>query len=235
MRSIWPAPRRCPFACSTWPFRARQPKARRVAGAITSLGPSYIKLGQFLATRADLIGPDLASDLRHLQDKLPPFSMAEARKTIEEQLGGKLEDHFAEFGPPIAAASIAQVHKAVVIDNGVRRDVAVKVLRPGIEKQFKHDLDSYFFAARQIERFHPPTRRLRPVAVVETLAHSVQIEMDMRLEAAAISEMADNIVEGPDAGIGRLPRADGRLETHGPPRPDAGMDRRHSRSPTTQH
>ena len=147
-----------PVRILTWPFRARQPKARRVAGAITSLGPSYIKLGQFLATRADLIGPDLAGDLRHLQDRLPPFSMAEARKTIEEQLGGKLEDHFAEFGPPVAAASIAQVHKAVVIDNGVRRNVAVKVLRPGIEKQFKHDLDSYFIAARQIERFHPPGR-----------------------------------------------------------------------------
>jgi ubiquinone biosynthesis protein len=199
-----------PIRVLTWPFRARQPKARRVAGAITSLGPSYIKLGQFLATRADLIGPDLASDLRHLQDKLPPFSMAEARKAIEEQLGSRLEDHFAAFGPPIAAASIAQVHKAVVIDNGVRRDVAVKVLRPGIERQFKHDLDSYFFAARQIERFHPPTRRLRPVAVVETLAHSVQIEMDMRLEAAAISEMADNIVKDqtPELGGFRVPTVD---------------------------
>ena len=162
-----------PIRALMWPFRARQPKASRVAGALTSLGPSYIKLGQFLATRADVIGPELASDLRHLQDKLPPFSMAEARQAIEEQLGGRLEDHFAEFGPPVAAASIAQVHKAVVVEGGVRRDVAVKVLRPGIEKQFRRDLDSYFFAARQIERFHPPTRRLRPVAVVETLAHSV--------------------------------------------------------------
>jgi ubiquinone biosynthesis protein len=199
-----------PIRILTWPFRASRPKARRVANALTSLGPSYIKLGQFLATRADLIGPDLAGDLRHLQDRLPPFSMAEARKTIEEQLGGRLEDHFVEFGPPIAAASIAQVHKAVVIDNGVRRDVAVKVLRPGIEKQFKRDLDSYFFAARQIERFHPPTRRLRPVAVVETLAHSVQIEMDMRLEAAAISEMADNIVKDqtPELGGFRVPTVD---------------------------
>jgi ubiquinone biosynthesis protein len=201
-----------PIRALTWPFRAHRPKASRVAAAFGSLGPSYIKLGQFLATRADLIGPELASDLRHLQDKLPPFSMAEARRAIEEALGGKLEDHFAEFGPPVAAASIAQVHKAVVIDNGVRREVAVKVLRPGIEKEFKRDLDSYFFAARQIERFLPPTRRLRPVAVVETLAHSVQIEMDMRLEAAAISEMADNIASDttPELGGFRVPTVDWR-------------------------
>jgi ubiquinone biosynthesis protein len=201
-----------PIRALTWPFRAREPKERRVAGALTSLGPSYIKLGQFLATRADLVGPELARDLKHLQDKLPPFSMKEARRAIEEQLGGRLEDHFAEFGPPVAAASIAQVHKAAVVDDGVRREVAVKILRPGIEKRFKRDLDSYFFAARQIERFHPPSRRLRPVAVVGTLAHSVQIEMDMRLEAAAISEMADNIARdtAPELGGFRVPGVDWR-------------------------
>jgi ubiquinone biosynthesis protein len=77
-----------PVRILTWPFRAGRPKAARVAGALTSLGPSYIKLGQFLATRADLIGPELAGDLRHLQDRLPPFSMAEARNAIEDQLGG---------------------------------------------------------------------------------------------------------------------------------------------------
>src|SRR5436190_1117627 len=141
-------------------------------------------------------------------DKLPPFSMREARKAVEEALGGRLEDHFAEFGPPVATASIAQVHKAVAIDTGTRRAVAVKILRPGIERRFRRDLDSYFFAARQIERFRPPTRRLRPIAVVETLARSVAIEMDMRLEAAAISEMADNI-----AGDQALP--DGRFRVPG--------------------
>ena len=112
----------------------------------------------------------------------------------------------------MAAASIAQVHKAVTFDDGVRREVAVKVLRPDIERKFRRDLASYFFAARQIERFHAPSRRLRPVAVVATLAHSVEIEMDMRLEAAAISEMADNI-EGdrllPD-GAFRVPAVDWR-------------------------
>jgi ubiquinone biosynthesis protein len=201
-----------PVRALTWPFRAARPKGARVAAALANLGPSYIKLGQFLATRADLIGPKLADDLRHLQDRLPPFSMKEARRTIEVELGGRLEDHFAELGPPVAAASIAQVHKAVVVENGAPREVAVKILRPGIERRFQQDLDSYFFAARQIERFHPPTRRLRPVAVVETLARSVEIEMDMRLEAAAISEMADNIARDatPELGSFRVPAVDWR-------------------------
>ena len=201
-----------PIRALTSPFRAARPKASRVAQALASLGPSYIKLGQFLATRADLIGPRLAQDLRSLQDRLPPFSMKEARRAVEEALGGRLEDHFAEFGTPVAAASIAQVHKAVVMENGVPREVAVKILRPGIERRFQRDLDSYFFAARQIERFHPPTRRLRPVAVVETLARSVEIEMDMRLEAAAISEMADNIARDttPELGSFRVPAVDWR-------------------------
>ena len=145
-----------------------------------------------------ILGPDLSNDLSHLQDRLPPFSMAEARAAIEEALGGKLEDHYAEFGPPVAAASIAQVHKAVVIEGGERRTVAVKVLRPGVEKRFKRDLDSYAFAAGLIERFHEPSRRLRPLAVVDNLARTTELEMDLRLEAAAMSEMAENIADQPD-------------------------------------
>src|SRR5262249_20011186 len=195
-----------PIRALTWPFHLRQPKERRVAGALTSLGPSYIKLGQFLATRPDLIGKELAHDLGHLQDKLPPFSMAAARAAVEQALGGRLEDHFAEFGPPVAAASIAQVHKAVAIDaDGRRRAVAVKILRPGIEKRIQKDLDSYKFAARQIERFVEPARRLKPVAVVETLERTTELEMDLRLEAAAISEMDTNI--GGDKGF-RVPAVD---------------------------
>ncbi len=182
-----------PVRAVTWPFRAGQAPETRVARGLTRLGPSYVKLGQFLATRGDLLGPELTADLRHLQDRLPPFSMAEARVAIEESLGGKLEDHFAEFGPPVAAASIAQVHKAVTIENGVRRTVAVKILRPGVEKRFRRDLESYRFAAALIERFYPPAARLRPTAVVENLARTTDLEMDLRLEAAAISEMADNI------------------------------------------
>ena len=189
------------------PFQWGRPRDKRISAALAALGPSYIKLGQFLATRGDIIGPDLQGDLAQLQDRMPPFSMTEARAAIEAALGGKLEDHFVEFGPPVAAASIAQVHKAVVIDSGERRTVAVKILRPGIEKRFKRDLDSYFFAAHLVERWHEPARRLRPVAVVENLARTTELEMDLRLEAAAMSEMAENL--NPDAGF-RVPRVDWR-------------------------
>jgi ubiquinone biosynthesis protein len=189
------------------PFRAHEPPETRVAAALTSLGPSYIKLGQFLATRPDVIGPELAKDLSQLQDNLPPFAMAQSRLSVAQALGGRVEDHFAEFGPAVAAASIAQVHKAVVIDEEGRREVAVKILRPGIERRFRRDLDSYYFAARQIERFHPPSRRLKPVAVVDTLRRTTDIEMDLRLEAAAISEMAENIEGDQDF---RVPDVDWR-------------------------
>jgi ubiquinone biosynthesis protein len=165
----------------------------RLSEALTSLGPSYIKLGQFLATRDDIIGRELARDLSTLQDRLPPFSQAEAKAAVEEALGQPIGKLFAEFGPPVAAASIAQVHKVKVTrPDGALEPVAVKVLRPGIEHRFQKDLDSYFFAARLIERLHAPLRRLRPIAVVDTLAKSVAIEMDLRMEAAAISEMAEN-------------------------------------------
>lgn len=194
-----------PVRVLAWPFRAGESKEARVSAALTRLGPSYVKLGQFLATRADVIGPELARDLSSLQDRMAPFSQAEARAAIEAALGGRVEDHFVEFGPPVAAASIAQVHKAVVLKNGERCEVAVKVLRPNVERRFKRDLDSYFFAARMIERFHAPTRRLKPVAVVETLARTTEIEMDLRLEAAAISEMAENIKR--DTGF-RVPTVD---------------------------
>lgn len=198
-----------PISWVSAPFRIGQPKAKRLGAALGRLGPSYVKLGQFLATRADVIGPQLAADLAHLQDRMAPFPMAIAQATIERELGGKLADHFAEFGPPVAAASIAQVHKAVVIENGVRRDVAVKVLRPNVERRFQRDLDSYAFAARRIERWYPPARRLKPRAVVENLARTTELEMDLRLEAAAISEMGDNIAKAGDTGF-RVPTVDWR-------------------------
>jgi ubiquinone biosynthesis protein len=196
-----------PIQIITAPFRRDVPRAARVASALSELGPSYMKLGQFLATRADVIGTELSADLRHLQDKAEPFSMDEARIAVERALGGKLEDHFVEFGPPVAAASIAQVHKAYVLEGGVKKPVAVKILRPNIEKRFYRDLDSYYFAARLIERFYPPARRLKPVAVVDNLKHTTDLEMDLRLEASAISEMAGNIKD--DEGF-RVPNVDWR-------------------------
>ncbi|MDX2158532.1 MAG: 2-polyprenylphenol 6-hydroxylase [Hyphomicrobiaceae bacterium] len=202
-----------PVRLLTWPLRARVPKERRTATALASLGPSYIKLGQFLATRADLIGPELAADLRHLQDRLAPFPMAQARRAIEEALGGRLEDHFLEVGPPVAAASIAQVHKARVRDaDGTERWVAVKILRPGVERRFRQDLDSYYLAARVIERVHAPSRRLKPMAVVDTLKATTELEMDLRLEAAAMSELAENIRADTslESGNFRVPAVDWR-------------------------
>ncbi|MFM1816108.1 MAG: hypothetical protein RLZ98_2803 [Pseudomonadota bacterium] len=200
-----------PLRLLSAPFRTKE--QRGLANALVALGPSYIKLGQFLATRADLIGQDLSAELSGLQDKLPPFPMAEARKAVEESLGGRLEDHFIAFGPPVAAASIAQVHKARIRrDDGTEQDVAVKILRPGVERRFRRDLDSYYYAATLIERFHPPSRRLRPVAVVDTLKRTTDIEMDLRLEAAAISEMADNIKDDTRPGEPRfrVPEVDWR-------------------------
>lgn len=177
--------------------RAEGSEGDRLAAALTELGPSYIKLGQFLATRPDVIDPALARDLAKLQDKLPPFPTGEARAIIAEEFGKAPDALFDDMGEAIAAASIAQVHKARVAGPGVgaagdgARDVAVKVLRPGIEARFAADLDAFFWVARLIDRAVPSARRLRPVEVVQTLADSVLLEMDLRLEAAAISEMAE--------------------------------------------
>jgi ubiquinone biosynthesis protein len=178
----------------------------KLSDALTSLGPSYIKLGQFLATRDDIIGRELARDLSTLQDRLPPFSQEKAKAAVEDAQGAPIGTLYAAFGPVVAAASIAQVHKAKVrLADGSLKDVAVKVLRPGIEQRFQKDLDSYFFAARMIERMHAPSRRLRPIAVVDTLAKSVAIEMDLRMEAAAISEMTENTRADPGF---RIPQVD---------------------------
>lgn len=170
----------------------------RLSDALNRLGPSYVKLGQFLATRADVVGKEAARDLAALQDRLAPFNHDDARTAVAEQLGQPVEDMFLEFGEAVAAASIAQVHPAVICDHdGVERKVAVKVLRPGVQRRFQRDLASYYLVARLAERFHPPSRRLRPVAIVDTLAQSVAMEMDFRLEAAGLSEMAENTAEDP--------------------------------------
>jgi ubiquinone biosynthesis protein len=166
--------------------------ANRLAAALTRLGPTYVKLGQFLATRPDVVGVVLARDLESLQDRMAPFPQAEAVRTVEVALGRPLADSFASFGPPVAAASIAQVHRAEVVVEGARQAVAVKVLRPGIEHRCKVDLQAFAFVARHAENLSAEARRLRLNEVVETLRRSVTIEMDLRLEAAALSEMAEN-------------------------------------------
>ncbi len=182
-------------------------KGERLTRAVRALGPSYIKLGQFLATRPDVVGPHLATALGSLRDRLPPFPLEKAKKEVEAAFDKPWRDVYQDFGPAMGAASIAQVHKALVESNGATRAVAVKILRPGIEKRFERDLESFYFAASAVERISPKTRRLHPVAAVETLAQSVLLEMDLRLEAAAISEMAENIAKWGDLEF-RVPRVD---------------------------
>ncbi|WP_319497142.1 2-polyprenylphenol 6-hydroxylase [uncultured Cohaesibacter sp.] len=168
-------------------------KGERLSAALNRLGPSYVKMGQFLATRPDLVGPELAEALTTLQDRVPAFSMQEARKAVKDALGKPVEELFESFSEPIAAASIAQVHRATFIDaSGERQDVAVKILRPNVAQRFQDDLAGFYLAARLIEAVHVPSRRLKPVGVVDTLAQSIRLEMDFRLEAAAMSEMAEN-------------------------------------------
>ena len=173
--------------------------------AIDRLGPSYVKLGQFLSTRPDIVGGKVALELERLQDRVAPMSRETAIAIIEASFGTKIELQFESFGEPVAAASIAQVHRAEVKTAEGVRLVAVKVLRAGTERRFARDLSDMAFAARFAESLAPEFRRLRLAQVVETLARSVRMEMDFRLEAAAASEFVENSRDDPDV---RAPTVD---------------------------
>src|SRR5580693_3409887 len=166
--------------------------------AIDRLGPSYVKLGQFLSTRPDIVGGKVAIELEQLQDRVAPMSREMAVAIVEASFGMKIESLFESFGEPVAAASIAQVHRAEVQTDEGLRPVAVKVLRAGTERRFARDLSDMAFAARFAESLAPEFRRLRLAQVVETLARSVRMEMDFRLEAAAASEFVENSMEDAD-------------------------------------
>lgn len=163
-----------------------------LARAMARLGPSYVKLGQVLAARPDIVGARTSRNLESLQDRMAPFSRAEAVAIVEAAFGQKIESLFVAFGEPVAAASIAQVHRARVRDERGERDVAVKILRPGVEARFRRDLADMMHAAALAERQSAEARRLRLVEVVETVARSVRLEMDFRLEAAAAAEFSAN-------------------------------------------
>ncbi|AUM74920.1 2-polyprenylphenol 6-hydroxylase [Paracoccus jeotgali] len=177
-----------------WPFRwlgyAGDPALPPVTRAITALGPAYIKFGQIMSTRPDVVGADLAQQLSYLQDKLPPFPTDIARQMIEADFGAPLDTLFSEFSAPVAAASIAQVHRARRADTGA--EVAVKVLRPNIVTAFSRDIDAFHFGADLIEALSPSTRRLRPKDVVSHFEGVVNGELDLRLEAASASLFAEN-------------------------------------------
>ncbi len=227
---------------------------QKLARALTELGPTFIKLGQFLSTRADLLGEQIAADLSELQDRLPPFDSRDARATIESELGRPIDELFSRFeDSPVSAASIAQVHLAQVhlaqvrpaavkddgrpsedapedapedtsnssaseasaastsaagaaalgelvgpVEDWRGREVAVKVLRPGVEQAFARDLDLLYTVADVVERTRPKLRRLKPREVVGVFEETVKLEMDLRMEAAAASELRANFADDPD-------------------------------------
>ena len=180
------------------------PSLAALPGAISKLGPSYVKLGQFLATRPDVVGVAVVRELERLQDRADPFPRAVAVAQVELAFGRKIETVFLHFGEAVAAASIAQVHKARVRDDRGERDVAVKVRRPGVERLLARDLGDIMTAAKFIEKHFPETRRLKPTGVVEIVARSIRMETDFRLEAAAASEFAENVARETDFRIPRI-------------------------------
>lgn len=184
---------------------------QRLSRALTRLGPAYLKLGQFLATRPDVVGVAMARDLESLQDRLPPFSMTEAETVVAASLERPMAQLFATFSPPVAAASIAQVHRAEVEKDGERKTVAVKVLRPNVSAQFRRDLGDFAYVADKAEFYSAEARRLRLVEIINIMSRSVAMEMDLRLEAAALSEMAENTADDPDF---RVPEVDWDRTSH---------------------
>ncbi len=192
---------RMTFRTLVWPIQwlgyrgdATQPPLTR---ALQALGPAYIKFGQILSTRPDVVGDELAMQLKVLQDRLPPFPVSEAKREVERELGRPVAQMFASFSEPVAAASIAQVHKATVAETG--EEVAVKVLRPGIERAFRTDIDAFYFIARTVEILSPSSRRLRPMDVIEHFEGVVMGELDLRLESSAAAEFGENTAS--DAGF----------------------------------
>ncbi|EAQ37151.1 2-polyprenylphenol 6-hydroxylase [Nitrobacter sp. Nb-311A] len=209
--SLVPAPGQLALRMARLIERRGAKSGSRLTRALTRLGPAYLKLGQFLATRPDVIGVAMARDLESLQDRLPPFSQAEAEAVVAAALEKPVANAFASFGPSVAAASIAQVHRGEVEKDGVRRQVAIKVLRPNVAARFRRDLSDFFFVANKAEAHSAEARRLRLIEVINTMSRSVAMEMDLRLEAAALSEMAENTRDDPDF---RVPEVDWDRTTH---------------------
>ena len=178
---------------------AQKRPGERLKKALVELGPAFVKLGQALSVRPDLIGDTLADDLQSLQDRLPPFDGNVAKQTIEAELNKPAEELFKTFElEPIAAASIAQVHRATLPDG---KELAIKVLRPGIEAAFARDLDLARWAATKIEHARPELHRLRLIEAIDTIIRSVEIEMDLRFEAAAAEELRENFIDEPQFSV----------------------------------
>ena len=164
----------------------------RLCKSIENMGTTFIKLGQFLATRPDIIGDKLSKQLEKLQDRLPPFSTSEAKEIVIKNLGTDSYDSIINLSEPVAAASIAQVHKAQIDDDGTIKDVAIKILRPNIKKIFNEEIDALMFLAYIVENIIKKTKRLKLIEVVFLLKEITNHEMDLRFEAAAANEFAEN-------------------------------------------
>ena len=176
------------------PAARRGRPGERLARVLESQGPAAIKMGQFLSTRADIFGTAFAEDLSHLKDRLPPFPRDMARAEIARNLGKPLDEIYAEIGEPVAAASLAQAHPAVLLDG---RKAAVKVLRPGIERRVAQDSAVLRLAARLAETLAPASRRLRPTEFVEVVIRALDLEMDLRFEAAGCAELGEAMASDP--------------------------------------
>ena len=166
----------------------------KLCKSIEGMGTTFIKLGQFLATRPDIIGEKLSKQLEKLQDRVPPFSNDEAKNILKDELGEEVYNSILNFSEPIAAASIAQVHKAQFNDNGTIKDIAIKILRPDIKKKFNEEIDALMLLAYLIENIATKTRRLKLMEVVFLLKEITNHEMDLRFEAAAANEFSENTI-----------------------------------------
>ncbi len=169
---------------------AELPRGERLRLALQEMGPVYVKFGQIISTRRDLLPPDIADELAVLQDRVPPFPGEEARRIVEDALGGSVDDLFAEFAlDPLASASIAQVHAAKLPDG---RDVVVKVVRPDIETRLRRDIDLLLYLSGMVERYWDGSRRVRPREIVEEFQNVVFDELDMQREASNASMLRRN-------------------------------------------
>ncbi len=167
-------------------------ESEKLCSSIQKMGTTFIKLGQFLSTRPDIIGNEIAKNLENLQDKLPPFSTSEAKKIIKRELGENNYNLLLNISEPVAAASIAQVHKAQLKDNGTIKDIAIKILRPNIKKIFNEEIDALMLLAFLIEGTVKKTERLKIVEVVFLLKEITNLELDLRFEASAANEFLEN-------------------------------------------
>ena len=163
----------------------------RIAKALNELGPSFVKLGQLISTRPDIVGNEIAEDLSLLRDNLPPFSQSEAIKIIESELGNKIEAIFRNFSEPIAAASIAQVHYGEIVEGGKTISVAIKVLRPNIDTIIYQEMERLEWLTSFMENFSE-FKRLRPKSIIQKAKEVIKFELDLRYEAAAASELSEN-------------------------------------------